>query len=213
MRERFWRWFNQLNTEKRKGLCNRNAACETEMQFMGQGNEPAESAGFLEPGRSSDHHNDTRYSLRRSRLRSSVRRTASNLASFEHNRHAHSHAVRRNLFAPTRPRTRSVTSKEAEELNKTQSGIPPLSVAAQVGEYEGDSVASAQWEPSIVIGSPVSLEGEDLSRIEMADRKIAQRRLWAEHYQGAGDFLKLLEEALDERKQLDENDKENTVRR
>lgn len=67
-----------------------------------------------------------------------------------------------------------------------------------------------QWQPSIVIGSPLWLEGEDLSKIEVADRKVAQTRLWAEHYQGVARFAEMHQEAIQERAHLDEKDEVNT---
>ncbi|KAK3329468.1 hypothetical protein B0H66DRAFT_610338 [Apodospora peruviana] len=67
------------------------------------------------------------------------------------------------------------------------------------------------WKPSLAIGSSLSVEGEDLSRIEMADRKIIQRRTWLEFYGNTGYFPELLEKAISERTQLDENDEENTL--
>ncbi|KAL2255717.1 hypothetical protein VTK26DRAFT_2824 [Humicola hyalothermophila] len=65
------------------------------------------------------------------------------------------------------------------------------------------------WRPSIVIGSPLWLEGEDPSALEVADRKIAQTRLWAQHYQGP-EFERIFQEAVRERQQLDETSEENT---
>lgn len=67
-----------------------------------------------------------------------------------------------------------------------------------------------EWRPSIVIGSPLWLEGEDLNAIEIADRKIAQTRLWANHYRGVPEFAQMLQEAIREREQLDETARVNT---
>ncbi|KAL2271056.1 hypothetical protein VTJ83DRAFT_427 [Remersonia thermophila] len=68
-----------------------------------------------------------------------------------------------------------------------------------------------QWRPSIVLGSPLSLEGEDLNAIQMADRKVAQTRLWASHYQGVPYFQEAHQKALREREQLDETAEENLL--
>ena len=65
------------------------------------------------------------------------------------------------------------------------------------------------WKPSIVIGSPLWLDAEDLSVIEIADRKVAMTRLWAHHYQGEH-FAQVHQDAVREREQLDETAEINT---
>ncbi|KAK0734242.1 hypothetical protein B0T26DRAFT_602484, partial [Lasiosphaeria miniovina] len=60
------------------------------------------------------------------------------------------------------------------------------------------------------IGAPLSLEGEDLSRIQLADRHVSQCRAWVKHYGEVADFPQLLEKAEAERAKLDVNDEENT---
>ncbi|KAK0751490.1 hypothetical protein B0T18DRAFT_457249 [Schizothecium vesticola] len=96
-----------------------------------------------------------------------------------------------------------------ERSNDTQ----PSAKSIQVGEGSNlaDSVSPARWQPSISIGSPLWLEGEDPSRIEIADRNIAQKRLWVEQYRGIPEFTKLLDEAISERGQLDENNVEHAM--
>lgn len=82
----------------------------------------------------------------------------------------------------------------------------PLSAEARTSPEPGLGV----WKPSIVVGSPLWLEGEDPSLLDIADRKIIQARLWVEHYQGVPDFARMLQAAIQERQQLDETDPVNT---
>lgn len=70
-----------------------------------------------------------------------------------------------------------------------------------------------EWKPSIVLGSPLWVEGEDLNAIELANRKIAQTRLWMNHYQGVPHFVQVHQEAVQAREQLDETAEENTTPR
>jgi hypothetical protein len=70
--------------------------------------------------------------------------------------------------------------------------------------------SSTEWRPSIALGSPLWLDGEDLSAIEIADRKVAQTRLWVDYYQGVPDFVRTHQEAVREREQLDETNEANT---
>ena len=79
-----------------------------------------------------------------------------------------------------------------------------------IASEEKKAASPDQWEPSVAIGSPLTVEGESLSRVELADRKIIQRRAWVEYYKGVDHFAKLLQEAIDERAQLDERNEENT---
>ncbi|KAK4129436.1 hypothetical protein N657DRAFT_562980 [Parathielavia appendiculata] len=72
-----------------------------------------------------------------------------------------------------------------------------------------DAIFATQWRPSIALGSPLWLAGEDLSAIEIADRKVTQTRLWRDYYRGAPDFVRTHQEALREREQLDETDEAN----
>lgn len=97
-----------------------------------------------------------------------------------------------------RHRTRSVARTESEG----QQPLPVLPAAPMASE--------SKWKPSIVLNSPLWLIGEDPSRIEIADRKIAQRRLWKEHNGDSPYFADLLEQAIRERNLLDEDDEENT---
>ncbi|KAK1828535.1 hypothetical protein QBC39DRAFT_416801 [Podospora conica] len=114
----------------------------------------------------------------------------------------------------TRPRTRSVV--RLEELEKEEAKDPePEATPTERSEYDhgnpADDAPPAKWAPSFSIGSPLWLEGEDLSRIEIADRNIAQNRLMVEFYRGVPAFAEYLDEAIKERNQLDENDVENTL--
>lgn len=67
-----------------------------------------------------------------------------------------------------------------------------------------------EWRPSIVLGSPLWVEGEDPNAIQIANRKVAQTRLWVEHYQGVPYFAQAHQEAVEARAQLDESAEENT---
>jgi len=112
-----------------------------------------------------------------------------------------------------RPRTRSVVRLEELEKEKpkvTQPSAKSIQVPGEGGN-PADGVAPARWQPSVSIGSPLWLEGEDPSRIEIADRNITQKRLWVEQYRGIHEFTRLLDEAIGERDQLDENNVENTM--
>jgi len=161
-----------------------------------------------QPARQTANHHRS-YGRRRPSLRLRHMHTAFNTANYGGNR-VHPQ-VPRGVFSPIsprtrRPRTRSIAQTELESQQQPQpqpfeEQIPPLPEAPEV---------EAQWRPSIVVGSPLWVEGEDLSRIEIADRKIAQRRLWVEHYRGASDFPSLLEDAIRERNQLLPTDEEST---
>ncbi|KAK0731406.1 hypothetical protein B0H67DRAFT_639809 [Lasiosphaeris hirsuta] len=103
----------------------------------------------------------------------------------------------------------SLPSREGQEL--AQLTFPGLDTTEGSTEaLNADVSVSGRWAPSIVIGSPLWLEGEDPSRIEIADRRIAQCRAWVEYYQGVSKFACLLEEAIDQRARLDEDNEANT---
>ncbi|KAK4229726.1 hypothetical protein QBC38DRAFT_471464 [Podospora fimiseda] len=130
------------------------------------------------------------------RRSSAIRRYTRNVENFNRNRAAE--VVRRASQVvpppppPRRMRTRSMARVDEEEASTVQ------------------NESAAQWQPSIAIGSRLWLEGEDPSTIEIADRKVIQTRLWATHYQGVARFAEMLEEAIQERAQLDEKDQVNT---
>jgi hypothetical protein len=63
------------------------------------------------------------------------------------------------------------------------------------------------------VGSSLWLEGEDLDAIQLADRKVTQTRLWADHYQGVPEFVRMHQGALEEREQLDATAEANTLPR
>ncbi|KAK4164245.1 hypothetical protein QBC43DRAFT_370185 [Cladorrhinum sp. PSN259] len=131
------------------------------------------------------------------RRSSTVRRYARNVENFNRNLAAGA-ARRRSSVATPLPRTmrtRSMVRVEDEESTTA---------------HQQSEEAPVEWQPSIVIGSPLWLENEDPSTIQIADRKVAQTRLWAEHYRRVPRFTELLEEAERERVQLDENDQANT---
>ncbi|KAK3984860.1 hypothetical protein QBC44DRAFT_362767 [Cladorrhinum sp. PSN332] len=129
------------------------------------------------------------------RRSSAVRRYAHNVENFNRNRAAEvgrrgSEAV---PASPRTMRTRSMARVDEE-----------ISTAEQQNEED-----TAEWQPSIAMGSPLWLEGEDPSIIEIADRKVAQTRLWADHYRGVARFAEMLEEAIQERAKLDASDEVN----
>ena len=141
--------------------------------------------------------------------------SAANRANFGRNQA--SHRVDRNITTRSpallgRPRTRSI-SRLLEESRAKDSN--PSAKSIQIGDIDNpvDAVSPNRWQPSISIGSPLWLEGEDPSRIEIADRDIAQKRLWVQQYQGVPEFAGMLDEAINERRQLDENDVVNTIPR
>ncbi|KAK0617871.1 hypothetical protein B0T17DRAFT_313821 [Bombardia bombarda] len=121
---------------------------------------------------------------------------------------------------PGRPRTRSISRRLLEE--EARSSAPEVaesngraSSQIQNGDVQENEEAkpwpSGNWRPDITINAPLFLPGENLSRIELADRKIAHRRFLVEIYPGLASHLERLENAIREREQLDENDVENTA--
>jgi hypothetical protein len=163
-------------------------------------------AGEQSVSRAASHHRPP--SRRRSSVRIRPVRDAFNTTNFGGNRAVHH--VPRGIFSPSSPiiarpprlRRRTVARIELEEQPRPVEDSEHLDLPQLVPE--------AEWTPSVALGSPLWLEGEDLSRVQIADRKIAQRRLWVEHYHGASDFPGLLEEAIQERSQLDPTAEENT---
>ncbi|KAK4444060.1 hypothetical protein QBC34DRAFT_195176 [Podospora aff. communis PSN243] len=156
--------------------------------------------------RAASHHHAP--SRRRSSVRIRHMRDAYNTTNFGGNRAVHH--VPRGVFSPSTP----IVARPPRLRRRTLARIDPEE-QPRSGEDGGhldplQVVPEAQWRPSIALGSPLWLEGEDLNRIQIADRKIAQRQLWLEHYNGASDFPALLEEAIQERNQLDPAAEENT---
>ncbi|KAJ4297029.1 hypothetical protein N0V88_003945 [Collariella sp. IMI 366227] len=101
-------------------------------------------------------------------------------------------------------RTAGAESKEKEQTNAevTQKEVLSQPIVRPEASFR-------DWRPSIVLGTPLCLDGEDLSAIEIADRKVAQTRLWMEHYQEVPDFAQMHQDAVRERGQLDETVKDN----
>ncbi|KAK0747830.1 hypothetical protein B0T21DRAFT_406406 [Apiosordaria backusii] len=134
------------------------------------------------------------------RRSSAIRR---NIETFNRNR---AHNVRRGSEpvppTPRRMRTRSMANEDIEE-DLADIG----STMANIGMDE----SSETWQPSLVVGSALWLEHEDPTKIEIADRKVLQTRLLAQHYQGVDAFAELYEKAVQERAELDENSEENTM--
>ncbi len=80
-----------------------------------------------------------------------------------------------------------------------------------VATYHEDTSTFGGWKPSISVGDSLALPGEDLSRIQYADRNIAQWRRISEYLDRSPHVQVRLEEAIRQRLSLDENDVENTV--
>jgi hypothetical protein len=119
-----------------------------------------------------------------------------------------------NIDAPATPvaqriRTRSIARTEEAQQEQQQQQQHTASPAAP-GEIPTNSQGRGAWQSSIVMGSPLWLEGEDPSPIEVADRKVMQLRFLVEHYPGHAEMARLLQEAIQEREQLDETNPVNT---
>ncbi|KXX80173.1 hypothetical protein MMYC01_204122 [Madurella mycetomatis] len=180
-------------------------------------------SSVLRASRSQQH--DLR-AVRSGRARATRRRPsavgcmAHNVESFNRNR---AHRVRRTGNAapesiPRRVRTRSIAREEDEQerLRTEQQPEQQMCQDTTVTPPPAEppmNVKLGGWKPSIVIGSPLWLEREDPSPLEIADRKIAQARLWVEQYQGVPQFTRMLQEAIQERGHLDETDRANTLPR
>ncbi|KAL2165323.1 hypothetical protein VTH06DRAFT_620 [Thermothelomyces fergusii] len=135
------------------------------------------------------------------------RRAAYNAQHFADNRHGHEAA----LSGSHRVRTRSVARIEAQERQRhTQPTEHAESRPAVAVQTSSSDKACEAWKPSIVIGSPLWLEGEDLSAIQIADRRVAQTRLWADYYRGVPYFEQAHRDAVEQRQKLDETSEENT---
>ncbi|KAH8883841.1 hypothetical protein GQ53DRAFT_881997 [Thozetella sp. PMI_491] len=80
----------------------------------------------------------------------------------------------------------------------------------RIATFVEDRSTFGAWEPDTAIGGPLKLPGEDLSRIRLADRRIAQWRLILTRQNGASHIQEILEEKILERLLLDETDIENT---
>ena len=78
-----------------------------------------------------------------------------------------------------------------------------------VSAYAEDTSAFGEWRPTISIGDPLSLPGENLSRIQFADRNIAQWRSILAYHKGSSHIEKFLAKAIEERLALDDEDMDN----
>jgi hypothetical protein len=166
-----------------------------------------------QPGGLESHARDQTHSSRR--RSSTLRRLERNAETFGRNR---THRVRRvsdgvARFFADRARTRSLARIETEQLQQQQQTGPE---AADTGLHNNNDLQRTtqpdprpspqlgRWKPSIVLGSSLWVEGEDLNAIQIADRKVVQTQLWVDHYRGVPDFVRMHQEALAERRQLDE---------
>lgn len=81
--------------------------------------------------------------------------------------------------------------------------VGAISTSIEEGE---NPAAGEEWTPSLVIGSSL---GDDLSAIQLADRKITQWRAILQHHQetlpgSVSPIQEMLDEAIAERAQLDD---------
>jgi hypothetical protein len=67
------------------------------------------------------------------------------------------------------------------------------------------------WKPSVVIGSPLALPGENLSRVELADRNAAAWQARCEFYDYEPYFTHMLSRAITDRRNLDNWDREHIL--
>ncbi|KAK3497564.1 uncharacterized protein B0T23DRAFT_402677 [Neurospora hispaniola] len=109
------------------------------------------------------------------------------------------------LGVQTRSMSRMQTQNDAGFQGNAHVARPnvPAASASPFGE----------WTPDIAYGSELWVEGEDLSRIEIAERGIARARLRVEHYRNAPNpaiFQQQLDEEIRKREELDDHDEENT---
>ena len=153
-----------------------------------------------------------------------LRRVARNAETFSRNR---DHRVRRindDASVPFSPRARVRASARtrAERQQPQQQTIPDADETGR-GANTLNKISSqsepqpsarfGNWKPSIALGTALWLDGEDLDAIQIADRKVAQTRFWADHYRGAPAFERMHQEAVQEREQLDEAALVNTAPR
>lgn len=103
--------------------------------------------------------------------------------------------------------------EQQEQQHQQQQQTTPevRGVQSTINSHQNGSVE--EWQPSIVIGSPLWAEGEDLNAIQIADRKVIQTRLWVDHYRDVPYFVQTHQKAVEERAQLDESAEENTMPR
>lgn len=105
--------------------------------------------------------------------------------------------------------TRSGAIRATPQTEDSDSGAVPPSIE------EGENPAAGEeWTPSLVIGSSL---GDDLSAIQLADRKIGQWRAILRHHQeslpgSVSPIQGMLDEAIAERAQLDDTVANRTPR-
>ena len=100
-----------------------------------------------------------------------------------------------------------------QEQQQQQQQTTPEVIGVQNTSHSHQNGSVEEWKPSIVIGSALWAEGEDLNAIQIADRKVIQTRLWVDHYRGVPYFVQTHQKAVEERAQLDESAEENTMPR
>jgi hypothetical protein len=197
-----------------------------------------ETQALAQPAGTRSFGRDQAQGRRRS---STFRRAEHNVENFVYNRHRNDTAVRFAHRARTRSVARIETEQQRQlqlqqeqqeqqqqqqrqrllqeqqeqqqqQQQQQQQTTPEASgIQSTFNSHQNGSVE--EWNPSIVIGSPLWAEGEDLNAIQIADRKVIQTRLWVDHYQGVPYFVQTHQKAVDERAQLEESAVENTMPR
>ncbi|KAK3954384.1 hypothetical protein QBC32DRAFT_207938 [Pseudoneurospora amorphoporcata] len=115
---------------------------------------------------------------------------------------------------PTPPSTSGIQTRSKSRLqNQEDAGFQDNARLTHPNVPAASAFPFGEWRPDIAYGSELWVQGEDLSRIEIADRRVARARLRVEHYRHAPSpaiFQQQLDEEIRKREELDENDEENT---
>ncbi|KAK4193465.1 hypothetical protein QBC35DRAFT_527508 [Podospora australis] len=138
------------------------------------------------------------------RRSSAIRR---NIETFNRNR-AHNARRRSSAVAPPPPRRMRTRSMAREEMEAELAGVDTEIAGSGTGGEQ--PTAPREWRPSVVVGAPLWLGHEDPSRVEIADRKVAQTALWAHYYKPSSAFAEMHQRAVQARNELDEKDETNT---
>ena len=153
-----------------------------------------------------------------------LRRVARNAETFSRNRNHRvrrisddvsvpsSHRARVRASARTRAEQQQPQQQSTPDADETERGANALNNIDSQPEFQS-SASFGNWKPSIALGTALWLDGEDLNAIQIADRKVAQTRYWVDYYQGGPAFVRMHQEAVQAREQLDEAAQENTTPR
>ncbi len=153
-----------------------------------------------------------------------LRRVARNAETFSRNRDHRVRRINAGVSVPSshRARVRASARSRAEQPQPQQQTIPDTGETERGANALNNidsqpepqpSASFGNWKPSIALGTALWLDGEDLNAIQIADRKVAQTRFWADRYGGGPEFVRMHQEAVQEREQLDEAAQENTTPR